>query len=259
MQGFTEEEKARIRNALEGARSPWRIEFLDLVGSTQDEAQILLETGSPPPFAVLASEQTEGRGRRGRAWNQDGAKDLSLSLVLRPGDSVPALLLPILLAGALHRGLEAFLPGGGCRIKWPNDILLGGRKLAGILIEGAGEGSWIAGIGVNVGRRTFPADLANRATSLALVLPRPPGRAEVAARFLRETASLLERAEGGDPGPALEAFHRGFALLGKEVVICSRGDESRGRLLALDPSGAALASGRVFALGEIESLRGAEP
>jgi BirA family biotin operon repressor/biotin-[acetyl-CoA-carboxylase] ligase len=142
----------RIRAAFPGRR----IDYYASVDSTM-RAAVGLEAGS----VVLAEEQTAGQGRLGRAWHSEAGAGIYCSIVLRP---MPVLTLALGLA-AQRAILEA--AGLPCDIRWPNDLLLGGKKVAGILVQGM-DGKAICGIGINVGHAEFPAELAEVATSLRL-------------------------------------------------------------------------------------------
>jgi BirA family biotin operon repressor/biotin-[acetyl-CoA-carboxylase] ligase len=144
------------------------------VDSTQTIARDLARAGAPEGTLVVAEHQRAGRGRAGRVWVDHPGENLLCSLVLRPG-LAPARVPQLALMGAVAIA-EAVEQTTGARagIKWPNDLLLGRRKFCGVLAEAASDGETVAvailGIGVNVNQRRFPADLAARATSLALEL-----------------------------------------------------------------------------------------
>ena len=133
-----------------------------VTGSTSDVARALAATGAPHGMLVTTAEQRAGRGRQGRTWSAPPGRALLMSLVLREWPR----LLPI--AGALA---VADVAGPAAAIKWPNDVLLDGRKLAGILAEARPQEGWaVLGIGVNVAVREedLPAELRGRAASLGL-------------------------------------------------------------------------------------------
>jgi BirA family biotin operon repressor/biotin-[acetyl-CoA-carboxylase] ligase len=149
----------RIRAAFPGRR----IDYYASVDSTM-RAAVGLEAGS----VVLAEEQTAGQGRLGRTWHSEAGAGIYCSMALRP---MPALTLALGLA-AQSAILEA--TGLMCDIRWPNDLLLGGKKVAGILVHGA-DGVGICGIGINVGHTEFPAELEGVATSLRIELNKKAG------------------------------------------------------------------------------------
>jgi BirA family transcriptional regulator, biotin operon repressor / biotin---[acetyl-CoA-carboxylase] ligase len=139
-----------------------------LTDSTNERARELVEAGAPHGTAVTAEEQTAGRGRQGRVWTAPAGKGLLYSAILRPLDE-RHLLLPLSVPLAVCEAAEALRPGIRCQIKWPNDVWLEERKLAGILIEAKPQDGWaVIGVGLNltVAPEEFPDDLKWPATSL---------------------------------------------------------------------------------------------
>jgi BirA family transcriptional regulator, biotin operon repressor / biotin---[acetyl-CoA-carboxylase] ligase len=140
----------------------WPRLHLASVGSTSDVARELALGGAPHGALVTASAQTAGRGRQGRAWTTPPGSALAMSLVVRSGSSSGVLTLAAAVAVARACGSDAM-------IKWPNDVLLEGRKVAGILAEGRPHEGWVVlGIGVNVAVRVedLPEELRDRAGTL---------------------------------------------------------------------------------------------
>ena len=173
-------------------------------GSTSDRARVLAIAGAPHGTLVTAGEQLAGRGRHGRVWSAPAGRALLASVVLR---EVPPLLA---LAGALA---VADVVGAAARIKWPNDVLLGGRKVAGILAEGRPQEGWVVlGVGLNVAVRPhdLPPELATRAAGLGL----EPADIEptLAALLIALEWRLVE-----DHASTLEAYRARDALHGREV------------------------------------------
>jgi BirA family transcriptional regulator, biotin operon repressor / biotin---[acetyl-CoA-carboxylase] ligase len=139
-----------------------------LTDSTNTRARELAEAGAPGGAVVTAHEQTAGRGRQGRVWTAPEGKALLYSAVLRPLDE-RHLLLPLSVPLALCAAAETLRPGTECQVKWPNDVWLEGRKLAGILIEAKPQEQWaVIGIGLNltIAPDEFPPDLRQPAISL---------------------------------------------------------------------------------------------
>ncbi|HET7084932.1 MAG TPA: biotin--[acetyl-CoA-carboxylase] ligase [Rhizomicrobium sp.] len=147
-----------------------RYEELD---STNSEARRLAEAGEPGPLWISAARQTAGRGRRGRAWDS-GQANLAATLLLRPS-APPATIGQLSFVAALAAADTAshFAPSAAISVKWPNDVLAEGRKLAGILLEGDVQQGWLAvGIGINLA--SFPEGTEFPATSLAQLGLAPP-------------------------------------------------------------------------------------
>jgi BirA family transcriptional regulator, biotin operon repressor / biotin---[acetyl-CoA-carboxylase] ligase len=171
--------------------------------STNRVAMELAYAGEEEGGVVLAEEQTRGRGRAGRKWHSEVGTGIYVTLLLRPRLSpVQAPLLTILAGIALHSAILA-QTGLNTELKWPNDILIGGRKLGGILTEMNAEPSQvqfvIVGIGINVNQERFPSELSSIATSLRKETGKLQSRLELLVRLLREFESDYNRflREGG--------------------------------------------------------------
>src|SRR6195952_3513379 len=138
------------------------------VGSTNTVARELAAAGAPHGTVVTAAEQTAGRGRQGRTWTAPPGSALLYSAILRPLEPRHSVL-PLAVPLAVCEVAEHLRPGIDCKAKWPNDIHLEGRKLAGILIEARPQDGWaVLGVGLNLTIRPeeFPPELRDRATSL---------------------------------------------------------------------------------------------
>jgi BirA family transcriptional regulator, biotin operon repressor / biotin---[acetyl-CoA-carboxylase] ligase len=174
--------------------------------STNARARELVEAGAPHGTVVTAEEQTEGRGRQGRSWTAPAGKALLYSAVLRPLDE-RRLLLPLAAPLAVCEAAEELAPGIECAIKWPNDVWVDGRKLAGVLIEAKPQDGWaVIGVGLNLSMAPdeFPPDLRDTAVSL---FDPGPGPRESPRRCLakrprlgdsRCAAAAVITAAGGD-------------------------------------------------------------
>jgi BirA family biotin operon repressor/biotin-[acetyl-CoA-carboxylase] ligase len=165
------------------------MQVLGFTSSTNDLARRAAKEGAPHGAAWVAEQQSAGRGRQGRAWESSFGENLLFSVLLRVA-CPPSRLPPLALAAglAVRDAVSRAAPGADVRIKWPNDVLVGGRKLAGILVEAITMGSRVeavvVGVGINVLSRSFPEDLEGRATSVALVATDPPDRAALLADVL---------------------------------------------------------------------------
>ncbi|HET8862782.1 MAG TPA: biotin--[acetyl-CoA-carboxylase] ligase, partial [Solirubrobacterales bacterium] len=136
--------------------------------STNARARELVEDGAPHGLVVTAAEQTAGRGRQGRTWTAPPGKALLYSAILRPLDE-RHLLLPLAVPLAVCDAAEQLNPGVACQVKWPNDVWIEGRKLAGVLIEAKPQDGWaVIGVGLNlsIAPAEFPPDLRETAVSL---------------------------------------------------------------------------------------------
>lgn len=174
--------------------------FFHAIGSTNDVAASLASSGNAEGAVVIADTQTAGRGRRGHSWFSPAGAGLYVSVVLAPGRARVAperatALLTLAAGVALAEAVERST-GLHADIKWPNDLLVGRRKLAGILAEGVTTGSLppgvssvILGYGVNVGAASYPLDLADRVTALEPELGRRVDRAALCAESLAAVAA----------------------------------------------------------------------
>jgi BirA family transcriptional regulator, biotin operon repressor / biotin---[acetyl-CoA-carboxylase] ligase len=207
--------------------------------STNDRARALAQGGAPHGTLVTADEQHAGRGRQGRTWSAPPRRALLLSLVLRD----PPALLPLAAALAV-----AEIAGPEARIKWPNDVLVEDRKVAGILAEGRPHEGWaVLGIGVNVALRVdeLPPELHATAGTLGLT---PADLEPTLERLL----AALERALALADAALLEAYERRDALRGQEIAWAggrgtAAGVDAGGRLVVelADGGRTALSAGEV--------------
>lgn len=163
------------------------------ISSSNDAAKELAAAGAPAGTVILADEQTAGRGVESRRWHSPAGAGLYLSLVLRPERLVNPLLLPILAGLGVARALRGLVSTGSrVGIKWPNDLIVGDRKVGGVLSEASWAASSlnyvILGIGINVRQKRgdFPKDLRDLAISLAMVTDQTPSRLELADAVLAE-------------------------------------------------------------------------
>lgn len=263
-----------------------RVEF-EVCDSTNDEAAKLAAEGAEHGTLVIARAQRRGRGRQGRAWYSPPGENLYMSFLLRPalepsrvsaitlavGVAVAETVNSLRSAAATDIDIEASSTASGtamthpvveASLKWPNDVLLGGRKLAGILTEMStrahGIEHVIVGIGLNIGSRAFPAELADRATSLALcgVVTEPGtliaaliegletwlerffagGVAAIADRWLA-LAGLQRRREDSRPevGLPVTAPRVRVDVSGRPIEGAIRGLDENGFLVVEDDSG----------------------
>ena len=181
---------ASVQRHLRAAVFGHRIFYYPSIGSTNERALELAAAGEPEGGLVVAEEQTAGRGRRDRSWASSPYRGIYASLILRP--AIPAPRAPLLTFMAAIATADALneIPGLRARIKWPNDVIAGGRKIAGVLGEVRGADpevrEMVVGIGVNVHHREedFLPDLARRATSVRLETGAGSDRAALLARLL---------------------------------------------------------------------------
>ena len=194
-----------------------------LTDSTNERAKELATAGAPHGTLVTADEQSAGRGRQGRVWSAPPRSAVLMSVVLRDLDE----LLPLTAAVAICEALPV-----EATIKWPNDVWIEGRKVAGILIEGRPQESWaVLGIGLNVTAEAFPSELAEIATSLRLA-----GVKTDAETVLPELLASLDRWLAAPADTVLAAWRELDALKGEPV----RWSDGEGTADGIDDSGSLL-------------------
>jgi len=254
---------ADLQAALAGARprlGPFGqdLRFFTSVGSTNDVADRLALDGAAEGTTIVADTQTAGRGRLGRIWYSPPGAGLYASVVLRPG-STPSPALWTLVAGVGLADALRRVSGLNVLVKWPNDLVIGRKKVCGILAEGsASQGSIrhvVLGFGVNLRPAAYPADLADRATSLEGELGRPVDRGIVLAGSLEALADRIEEARASGIGAILDRW-RALApsSIGSQVEWRSPDGIRRGTTAGIDGDGALL----VTAGGAVERIIGGE-
>jgi BirA family biotin operon repressor/biotin-[acetyl-CoA-carboxylase] ligase len=257
----------RIRGLLlaQGVDWPSAIEDFETLASTNDRARDRARAGAPEWTTILAGEQTRGRGRHGHGWLSTPG-NLFVSVVLRP--SFPVLevsLLPLAAGVAVAEAARDL--GVAARLKWPNDVLADGKKLAGILVEGSGLGetqpSFVVGVGMNLrlSDREIPPELQESVVSIEALTHRDPG-VDVAAAAVLPRLTVWYHALERDGAPAVLAAWRRWSVdwWGERVAVRSGADVVRGVLRGIDERGALLLlrdDGTELALfsGEVNELR----
>ena len=213
-----------------------RILWYSEVGSTNDTAGAFAEQAAEQGLVVLADRQTAGRGRLGRSWASPSGAGIYVSVILRP--SVAAARLVTIAAGVAVTDGIASATGLSTHVKWPNDVHASGRKLAGILAEGA-AGHVVLGIGINVQPAAYPADVAQRATSIEAELGRPVDRGLVLAECLAALASRYRELHENRGAGIVEAWRlRAAPMLGRRVEWESAGRRHTGMAENIDDDGA---------------------
>lgn len=221
--------------------------------STQDLASADLEDDQA---VFWTDHQTAGRGREGRAWHDEPGLDLAVTFRLCGVRLPNPIALPAAVPLCLLLAIEPFA-GRPLRLKWPNDVFLDGRKVAGVLIDSGSGGTdrFLVGTGVNVNCTRFPPELEHQATSLALATGHLVDRRllllDIAVRLDAAVADLA----AGRTGELEELFRERLGLMGREVVVRARGSQHLGELQALDFDRLVLAGGREFPLGLVRGLR----
>jgi BirA family transcriptional regulator, biotin operon repressor / biotin---[acetyl-CoA-carboxylase] ligase len=234
--------------------------------STNSRARELAAAGAPHGTVVTASEQTAGRGRQGRTWTAPPNKALLYSAIVRPLEE-RHMLLPLAAPLAVCEAAEQLCPDLECKVKWPNDVLIGGHKLAGVLIEARPQDGWaVIGVGLNLSieENEFPPELRATAVSLFTGGHQTGGRGSAGpspllsggpppAGPLNQRLNYWVQAE---PDQVLTAWRTRDALRGREVEWeggsgVADGVDDRGYLVVVTPGGDRVAVGA----GEVHLTR----
>jgi BirA family biotin operon repressor/biotin-[acetyl-CoA-carboxylase] ligase len=231
-----------LKQRLKGSLFGKRIYHFFKADSTNRVALDLGHAGEPEGAVVLAEEQTAGRGRAGRMWSSERAAGIYVTLLLRPKLApVQAPLLTMMAGLSAHAAVEA-VTGLAVDLKWPNDLIIGGKKVGGILTEMHAEPGQvrfvIVGIGLNVNQEKFPGELANIATSLRLETGKPQSRLELLVRLLREFESDYNRMSREGVGSVVKRFEviSSYAH-GKRVRVTNGTESYLGTTAGLGPEG----------------------
>lgn len=233
-----------------------RVRWFDTVGSTNDLAGRAASAGAPHGTTIAADTQTSGRGRLGRSWFSPPGGGLYVSVVLRPADlgraaAASGAMVTLTTGVALAEGIEratGLLP----EIKWPNDLVIGSRKLCGVLAEASTAGGEvqfvIVGFGINLQPSAYPPDIAGRATSIEAELSRPVDRGLLLAECLASLAWRFAELKAGGFFAILDRW-RGLApsAQGRRVEVMVEGEWRPAVTAGVDTDGALLADvgGRV--------------
>ncbi|MGL4398594.1 MAG: biotin--[acetyl-CoA-carboxylase] ligase [Luteolibacter sp.] len=211
--------------AAAGFPDPFRLLVRDSVTSTNDELRILARSGAPDGLILLAEQQTAGRGRRGAAWFSPTGESLAFSILLRP--VIPKSLWPrYSLATGLAVAEAIETCGLQAGIKWPNDVWIARRKVAGILVE-AGQDFVIIGIGLNVNTTCFPPEVAEIATSLRMESSQDFSRAEVLSAVVRKFANRSRQVDH-EFSELIAAVRQRCVLSGQRVSLITSSGQRTG-------------------------------
>ena len=250
----------RVRSGLVAGEVTWSLHYEPACDSTQDLARAAADRGAEQGWTVVTDLQREGRGRQGRSWVAPAETALLFSTILRPPrDVLP--LLPLLAAVTVAGGIEA-ATGAAPDLKWPNDILLRDKKLAGILLERPAAGGVILGVGLNVNQPS--ADLPEGATSLAIELGHALEREPLLAAILNDLGNAYDRADREGIDWIVPGWRSRSSMLGNAVTLHRDGELIHGIAEDVGSDGSLrvrLDDGSRISVvaGEVERVRTAQP
>jgi BirA family biotin operon repressor/biotin-[acetyl-CoA-carboxylase] ligase len=226
-----------------------RIEYYEELESTNTEALRLALENAPEGTVVIADAQSEGRGRLDRIWESPPSLNLYLSVVLRPDiPAASASLIPLMVGVAVADIISKYGPGA-VRLKWPNDVLIDGKKICGILTEMRTKADRvhfiIVGIGVNINMRKldFPRGIRETATSLRILTECEIDRIDVAIRLFESLERWYRIFLSGGEAAIREKWLQYADIIGKRIEVVFKSETQRGTVVGLDEHGALLLEG----------------
>ena len=232
--------KERILAGLDTKWAGCDIVYFEETDSTNKQARMLAREGAKHGTLVIADTQSAGRGRRGRGWISPAGEGVFMSLIVRP-EMPPSEVakMSLTLALAVARAIERET-GLDARIKWPNDIVIGGRKVCGLLLEmdatAEKVNSIVAGVGINVHQSVFDEEIAHTASSLDLLCGRRVSRSAIVRAFLEE----FERAAALADEEMMQAYRGRSATIGQRVQVIGLSGTYTGTAQGITESGTLL-------------------
>lgn len=234
--------RAEIESLMETRWAGKKVVYYDETDSTNNRAREAGEKGEAHGTLFVADRQTAGKGRRGRAWESPSGSSIYMTLLLHP-DILPvkAPQLTLLMALAAAEGIQK-TTGLQTGIKWPNDMIIHGRKVCGILTEMSAEIDYInyvvIGVGINVNQETFPEELKERAVSLKQELGRDVKRAELIAAVMESFEKYYETfLQTEDLSGAQESYNSLLVNAGEKVKVLEPGNEYEALALGINKTG----------------------
>ncbi len=254
--------ESELRKGLKARTFGSKIYTFETIDSTNNCARVLASCWAPEGTVVFAEEQTAGRGRLGRSWIANPRENLTFSIILRPSGSPDSLnVLPLCVGVALADVIER-MSGLEVVCKWPNDILIQGKKAAGILIEGSLRETTVdyvvVGIGLNVNQKTFSGDIAARATSLALAAGHEFDRVQIFQDLLTSLERHYRRFRQKGFDEIVPLWMSRSRMIGSRIAVSQNGTVLTGTVKGLTNHGELLldhdGEERAFLAGDVTIL-----
>jgi BirA family biotin operon repressor/biotin-[acetyl-CoA-carboxylase] ligase len=256
---FTERE---LRKGLKTKVFGHKIYTFQTIDSTNNCAKAVASIGAREGIVVIAEEQKEGRGRLGRSWLANPGENLMFSLLLRPNVRPDAInLLPLYVAVAAAQAIEK-TTGLKVECKWPNDLLVNKKKIAGILLEGSVQNGVVdyivIGLGINVNQMQFPNDLLQKATSLKLELHKEIDRPSLFKEILSSLEIHYRHSASTGFESVLPFWSERSTMLNKSILVSQAGNVSSGIVKGLTRDGGLIlqtaGAERTFFAGDVTIL-----
>ncbi|MBI2340623.1 MAG: biotin--[acetyl-CoA-carboxylase] ligase [Deltaproteobacteria bacterium] len=245
----------RIKKNLKTAWLGKTIHFESSIDSTNAWGLRGIDAGSKRGEVFLADYQTKGRGRQNRVWESSAGKNILMTLIDNaPADPAKVFQLTLVAGVAFQEALSSLFPSLPIRLKWPNDLLLKGKKLAGILCEKhPSKPMAVVGVGINANaaKEDFTAETAGIAASLALELGGAVEQEQIAASCLNSYEKWREKYDQSGLAPASEAWLKKTDMMGKKVRVVDGGKTFEGTAQSLDEDGFLVVDGKKIISGDI--------
>lgn len=219
-----------------------QIEYFKLTSSTMDEAKFLMEKGCRNGTLIIAEQQTKGKGRNAKKWFTSKGANIAVSVIYEPHNMTSKDAVALMFAASIAV-IEALKDFGIdiANIKWPNDIVIGSKKLAGVLLETKSESgilkSAVIGIGINVNVEEFPEDIKDDAVSVYEILHKKIDRALLLSNLLYYLENIIHMLESGRRAEIFEMWRRYDITLGKKVKIINNSVSIEGAAKDIDKDG----------------------
>jgi BirA family biotin operon repressor/biotin-[acetyl-CoA-carboxylase] ligase len=233
----------KLKRSLAGKFIGHQLHYYEEIGSTNDEAFLLGLSGAPEGTALIAEKQTAGRGRLQRVWHSPAGKNIYTSIILRPKmESARAPQISILAGVAVAEVLDSYCPDR-IKIKWPNDVLINGKKVCGILSQAktaVTEVDFIIlgiGINVNINYNEFPKGICNLATSLAIETGREISRQELIISLYENLGKWYKHLMQDGFGRIKENWLSMSPMIGELVQVMFQEEAVSGTAIGLDEDG----------------------
>lgn len=233
-----------LKQSLAGKLIGHPLYYYEEIGSTNDEAFRLARQGVPEGTVLVAESQSAGKGRMQRVWHSPAGANIYTSIILRPTfEPSRATQISIAAGVAVAETLGGYCPGN-VSLKWPNDVLVAGRKICGILAQMKLSGNTIdfvvVGIGINVNmkREDFPPDIKDIATSLAVETGGETSRMELIIELYENTAKWYRELKRNGFEGIRETWLNWSSMTGRQVSVLCHGETLTGRAVGLDDDGA---------------------
>ncbi len=218
------------------------IEYFRLTSSTMDEALYLTEKGCANGTLIISEEQTDGRGRQKRKWISPKGVNIYISLIYKPYNMNFAKAIGLMFAASIAI-VEALSDFGidNARIKWPNDVIVDGKKIAGVLLETQSESGIlkyaIIGFGVNVNMESIPDEIKNSATSIYLETGKKADRALLLSNILYYLENMISLIEAGSESSIMKLWRKYDTTLGRRILVTSAKENIEGLAYDIDEKG----------------------